>query len=58
MAIGLDKIVFYAPVVLIVILLLMVLFAELFGCKLNSQWNNIFNLNMDSLFTPGIKVMG
>ena len=54
MVLGLDKIVYYAPVVLILLLLLMVLFVEVFGCKLN----DIVNLNMDSLFTPGIKVIG
>jgi hypothetical protein len=49
-----DKIVLYAPILFIVLMLLMVLIVEVLGCK----WNELFNLNMDSLFTPGIKVMG
>jgi hypothetical protein len=55
MVLDLDKIMCYAPLVLIALLLLMVLFVELFGC----EWNDIFNNpNMHSFFTPGIKVIG
>jgi hypothetical protein len=54
MAPSLDKIVQYTPIVLIVLLLLMVLIVEVLGCK----WNDFFSGNIDSLFTPGIKVIG
>ena len=54
MAFSLDKIVFYAPILLILLMFLMVLFMEVFGCKLT----DLFTFTTDSLFTPGIKVIG
>ncbi len=54
MAPSLDKIFQYAPIVLIVLLLLMVLIVEVVGCK----WNDFLSGDLDSLFTPGIKVIG
>ncbi len=54
MALSLDKIVQYAPIVLIVLMLLMVLVVEVLGCK----WNDIVGGNLNSVFTPGIKVIG
>lgn len=54
MAIHLDKIVYYAPIFLLVCMFLAVLLVEAFGCK----WSDIFNLSFDSIMTPGIKVIG
>lgn len=54
MAPSIDKIVQYISVSLILFIFLAVFFIEAFGCRLNE----IFNGGFDSLFTPGIKVIG
>ena len=54
MALSPDKIVLYAPFVLIVLMFVMALIVEVIGCK----WDDLFNGDSISLFTPGIKVIG
>jgi hypothetical protein len=54
MAVSLDKIVSYTPFALLIFVFLAVLIIEAIGCK----FNDLFYLNFDSLFTPGIKVIG
>lgn len=49
-----DKIFVYAPIVLILFVLVVTFFIEVFGCK----WNDLVSLDFGSLFTPGIKVIG
>jgi hypothetical protein len=51
---NLDKIFMYAPIVLIVFMLVLTGFIEIFGCK----WDDLFDLSTGTLFTPGIKVIG
>lgn len=53
-AMNLDKIFAYAPIVLILFVLLLTIFVEIFGCN----WGDLLGLEFGSLFTPGIKVIG
>lgn len=49
-----DKIFVYAPIVLIIFVLLGTLVIEIMGCK----WDDLFSLEFDSMFAPGIRVIG
>jgi 4-hydroxybenzoate polyprenyltransferase len=51
---NIDKIVLFIPIAIIMLMLIMTLIVEVLGCS----WNDIFNMNIDSLFAPGIKVIG
>lgn len=49
-----DKIFMYAPFVILILFFLSALVLEALGC----QWGELFRFDTQSLFVPGIKVIG
>jgi hypothetical protein len=54
MALSVDKMLVYLPIVLILVIFMATFIIEIFGCK----WNVLFSDDFSSLFVPGIKVIG